>query len=237
LNAVLSRLLFEAALMKLAFGDCVLDLAARQLSRGGEIVALEPKMYQLLEVLIQRRPAVVTNQELDEILWPKTYVARSSLTRLVSELRAALGDTPSDSQLIRTAYKTGYSFCAEVRSAAGSRRGAANIGLVWKGQLLLLSDGEHIAGRGAECSLVIDAATVSRQHARITIQSGIATIEDLGSTNGTHVDGVQISSPTEFTAGAKIALGTAELLVKATNAADPTIKVDSEPGGPLDVRR
>lgn len=39
--------------MKLEFADCILDLAARQLSRGGQIVPLEPKMYQLLEVLIK----------------------------------------------------------------------------------------------------------------------------------------------------------------------------------------
>jgi pSer/pThr/pTyr-binding forkhead associated (FHA) protein len=99
--------------------------------------------------------------------------------------------------------------------------------LVWNGQVLLLPEGEHVAGRDAECSLVIDAATVSRRHARITVQSGIATIEDLGSTNGTHVDGVRISAPTQVAAGSTIALGTTVLLVKATGSAAPTIKIDS----------
>jgi DNA-binding winged helix-turn-helix (wHTH) protein len=221
--------------MKLAFGDCILDLAARQLSRGGEIVTLEPKMYQLLEVLIERRPAVVTNQELDEILWPKSYVVRSSLTRLVSELRTALGDTPSNSQFIRTAYKVGYSFCAEVRSFAAPRRRPANLALLWNGQVLLLPEGEHIAGRGEECSLVIDAGTVSRQHARIKVLSGIATIEDLGSTNGTFVNGARISTATQFTAGSKIGLGTTVLLVKASGAAEPTIRVDPDPVGAVDT--
>ena len=84
--------------MKLTFGDCMLDLAAHHSLRGGKIVPLEPKMYELLAVLIQRRPAVVKNDELDEILWPKVYVARTSLTRLVSELRSVLGDTPRDPQ-------------------------------------------------------------------------------------------------------------------------------------------
>src|SRR6266404_4018531 len=100
--------------MRLKFGDCVLDLRARQLARGEQIVPLEPKMYELLDVLIRRRPAVVTNNELDEFLWPEVYVARTSLTRLVSELRAVLGDTPRDSHIIRTVYKTGYAFCASV---------------------------------------------------------------------------------------------------------------------------
>ena len=73
------------------------EAGARQLERGNSVVPLEPKMYELLEVLIKRRPAVVTNNELDELLWPNVYVARTSLTRLVSELRAVLGDSPRDS--------------------------------------------------------------------------------------------------------------------------------------------
>src|SRR3974390_2801494 len=96
--------------MRLAFADCVLDLAARQLSRAGRGLPLAPKMFELLKVRIQRPPAVVKSEELDEILWPKVYVARTSLTRLVSELRSALGDTPRDSRIIRTVYKSGYAF-------------------------------------------------------------------------------------------------------------------------------
>jgi len=96
--------------MRLKFGDCVLDLRARQLERADKVVPLEPKMYDLLDVLIRRRPAVVTNNELDEFLWPEVYVARTSLTRLVSELRAVLGDTPRDSHIIRTVYKPAMRF-------------------------------------------------------------------------------------------------------------------------------
>src|SRR5580765_6971081 len=107
--------------MRLKFGDCVLDLRARQLERGDKVVPLEPKMYELLEVLIKRRPEVVTNNELDELLWPKVYVARTSLTRLVSELRAVLGDTPRDPRIIRTAYKVGYAFCADVVGLPAAR--------------------------------------------------------------------------------------------------------------------
>src|SRR5262249_11776906 len=80
---------------------------------------------------------------------------------------------------------------------------------------------------GEECALVIDAGTVSRQHARIRVQSGVATIEDLGSTNGTFVNGTRISTATQFTAGSKIALGTTELLVKASGPSAPTIRVDA----------
>jgi len=214
--------------MKLTFGDCVLDLSARQLARGGKIVPLEPKMYQLLEALIKRRGAVVTNGELDEILWPEVYVARTSLTRLVSELRSVLGDTPRDSRIIRTVYKTGYAFCASVTSVSSARHSPTTVELVWNKQLMPLSEGEHIAGRDALCSVVIDATTVSRRHARITVLSGTATIEDLDSTNGTHVNGTRISAPTRLAAGNEIALGTAVLSVRMRDSSALTVKVDSD---------
>jgi DNA-binding winged helix-turn-helix (wHTH) protein len=212
--------------MKIEFGDCILDLAARQLSRGGQIVPLEPKMYQLLEVLIQHRPAVVKNEQLDEILWPNVYVARTSLTRLISELRSVLGDESHDSRIIRTAYKIGYAFCASVTPSGLPAVSSAAISLVWNGQVMPLGEGEHIAGRAPECSLVIDATTVSRHHARITVLSGAATIQDLDSTNGTHVNGTQINSPTPLADGIKVALGTEVLMVRIRNPSAPTVKFE-----------
>jgi DNA-binding winged helix-turn-helix (wHTH) protein len=221
--------------MQLKFGDCVLDLRARQLVRAGKIVPLEPKMYELLEVLITRRGSVVTNNELDEILWPQVYVARTSLTRLVSELRALLGDTPRDSRIIRTVYKTGYSFCAQVAAASSSARAPAVIELLWNKQAMPLTDGEHIAGRDADCSLVIDATTVSRRHARITVLSGKATIEDLESTNGTSVNGVRISAPTRLAAGNEVSLGKEVLRVRLRDQSALTVRVDSDKGTPTKV--
>jgi hypothetical protein len=183
-------------------------------------------MYELLEILIKHRPAVVTNNDLDELLWPHVYVARTSLTRLVSELRSVLGDTPRDSRIVRTVYKTGYAFCANVTSTPSAGAVPAEIEFVWKKQCLPLTDGEHIAGRDADCSLVIDASTVSRRHARITVVSGTATIDDLGSTNGTHVNGARIFAPTRVAPGSEIALGTEVLRVRAHSPSAPTVKVD-----------
>ena len=215
--------------MKFAFGDCVLDLSARQLSRNGRVVPLEPKMFELLEILIKRRPAVVANNELDEILWPKVYVARTSLTRLVSELRAVLGDTPRDSMFIRTAYKTGYAFIGQVVALSRAQPSAsAFIGLIWKEKLLALCEGEQTAGRDEDCELVIDAETVSRRHARITVIAGNATIEDLNSTNGTHVNGKSISGPTAITDGNEVSLGTATLIVRRRDPSKETVKVPDD---------
>jgi len=211
--------------MRLKFGDCVLDLSARQLERQGRTVPLEPKVYELLEVLIKRRPAVVTNNELDELLWPQVYVARTSLTRLVSELRAALGDAPRDSHIIRTAYKTGYAFCADVTELPAARSPPATLEVLWMKQSLPLTDGEHIAGRDAECSLVIEGTTVSRRHARITVAHGAATIEDLDSTNGTHVNGERISAPKRLVPGDEFTLGSEVLRLRLRSVTALTVKV------------
>ena len=222
--------------MRLKFGDCLLDLGARQLERGNKVVPLEPKMYELLEVLIKRRPAVVTNVELDELLWPKVYVARTSLTRLVSELRAVLGDTPRDSRVIRTVYKTGYAFCAEVSTLPAARAAPATIEVLWGRQSLPLADGEHIAGRDADCALLIDGTTVSRRHARITVTAGAATIEDLDSTNGTYVNKTRISAPTRLAPGDEFALGSEVLRVRLRTSSALTIKVDADGAGGRTLR-
>jgi DNA-binding winged helix-turn-helix (wHTH) protein len=212
--------------MRLKFGDCVLDLSARQLERQGQNVPLEPKVYELLEVLIKRRPAVVTNNELDELLWPQVYVARTSLTRLVSELRAALGDASRDSHIIRTVYKTGYAFCADVAALPATRGSPATLEVLWMKQSLPLTDGEHIAGRDADCALAIDGTTVSRRHARITVAHGAATIADLDSTNGTHVNGTRISAPTRLVPGDEFALGSEVLRLRLRSLSALTVKVD-----------
>jgi DNA-binding winged helix-turn-helix (wHTH) protein len=214
--------------MRLRFSDCVLDLRARQLERQGKVVPLEPKVYELLEVLIKRRPSVVTNSELDDLLWPQVYVARTSLTRLVSELRTALGDRPRGSHVIRTVYKAGYAFCAEVTCVRSAATSAATIELVWRKQSLLLTDGEHLAGRDTECALMIDASTVSRRHARITVVSGTATVEDLDSTNGTHVNGTRISGATLLSPGDELSLGSEVLQVRRRNASALTVKVEDD---------
>jgi DNA-binding winged helix-turn-helix (wHTH) protein len=214
--------------MRLQFVDCVLDTRARQLERRGEMVPLEPKMYELLETLIKRRDTVVTNSELDEILWPNVYVARTSLTRLVSELRSVLGDEARESHIIRTVYKTGYSFCAPVTVVTPRGYSPAVIELVWKKQLFALTDGEHIAGRDPECSVIIDANTVSRRHARITVLSKTATVEDLESKNGTHVNGVRITTPTRLQIGCELALGTEVLRLRGRNPSTVTVRVDSD---------
>jgi pSer/pThr/pTyr-binding forkhead associated (FHA) protein len=68
-------------------------------------------------------------------------------------------------------------------------------------------EGANIIGRGTDTSIWIDAPGVSRHHARILIKGDEATIEDLGSKNGTYVAGVRVTAPQRLDDGDQIRLG------------------------------
>src|SRR5688572_31600920 len=68
-------------------------------------------------------------------------------------------------------------------------------------------------GRDPSVDIVLNSPGVSRQHARVTLQGFQYLIEDLGSSNGTFVNGLQISSPTPLRQNDQVALGTTVLLV------------------------
>lgn len=182
--------------------------------RAGKVIPLEPKMFQLLTVLIERRPAVVSNIELDELLWPDVYVARTSLARIVSELRTLIGDSARAGGIIRTVYKAGYAFDAAVATIDRVSAPKIEVSLVWDGQVIPLPAGEHIAGRADDCSVIVDASTVSRRHARITVGPDGVTIEDLASTNGTRINQDPLSQPRKLSHGDRVTLGDELLAVR-----------------------
>ena len=201
--------------MPVAFGGCVLDLETRELRRGGAVVHLPPQAYRLLEILIEQRPRVVTRNELDELLWPKSYVARSSLGRVVAELRDALGDDAHEPQIVRTVHAVGYAFCAEVVQVRAAAKTAVRSVLVWGQKIIELGEGEHTLGRGLDCEVRIDASGVSRNHARIAVTAADTAIIDLGSKNGTWVNGERTSGLTPLKDGDEIVLGTAVLTLRS----------------------
>jgi adenylate cyclase len=70
-----------------------------------------------------------------------------------------------------------------------------------------LREGETLIGRSAACDLVISAATISRQHARVRLQNGRVTVSDAGSTYGTLVEGTPISGEQELAPGDSFVIG------------------------------
>ena len=109
--------------MQVPFGDFVLDLDSRELRRGADTVKLSPKARELLEILAMGRPRAFTKAELQERLWPGTFVVEKNLANLVGEIREALGDNASDQRFIRTVPRYGYAFrdsTSEVQADTGS---------------------------------------------------------------------------------------------------------------------
>jgi len=78
-------------------------------------VPLEAKAFELLCLLLVRRPRVLSKAQIRDVLWPGTSVGETSLPRLVTALRQALGDDAQQSRFIRTAHGFGYAFCGEAR--------------------------------------------------------------------------------------------------------------------------
>ena len=210
----------------MAFGEFVLDLDTRELRRGSTPVPLSPKAFQLFALLVEHRPKAVSKSELQERLWPGTFVVEKNLTNLVAEIRGALDDDASDPRFVRTVHRFGYAFqappAATTAGHAGPARTAARFRVVWAGGRAALRDGEHVIGRDPDLELFLDEASVSRHHARITIAGERATVEDLGSKNGTHVGERRVESATPLADGDIIRVGSVTLTFHAVQALDST---------------
>ena len=104
--------------MTYRFGPFTLDPASYRLLKEGEVVALSPKIIDLLLYLVARPSALVTKDELFRALWPDVAVTDNALTQAVSELRQALGDNSSKPVYVQTVARRGYRFIAPVNAAA-----------------------------------------------------------------------------------------------------------------------
>jgi serine/threonine protein kinase len=82
-----------------------------------------------------------------------------------------------------------------------------------------IEHGEYIIGRDAHCPVVVDADLVSRHHARLTFNAFELVIEDLGSSNGVFIDGVQVQLPTRVRLDQEVQIGSARLFIRLRDAA------------------
>src|SRR5258706_73774 len=74
------------------FGVFEINVADRTLRRDGEVVALTPKVFEVLLMLVRNRERVLEKEELMRVVWADTSVEEANLTQSISMLRKALGE-------------------------------------------------------------------------------------------------------------------------------------------------
>jgi DNA-binding winged helix-turn-helix (wHTH) protein len=188
--------------VRVKFAEWTFDPEARELRRGDEPVHVAPKAFDLLHVLIAGRPRVLSKSELMQRIWPDTFVSEATLAALVGDLREIFGGGARASKVLRTAHGVGYAFCADAAPDGTASTSSLCFRVVLGRREIDVPDGEH---------------------ARLRVSGGRAVIEDLGSKNGTLVDGVAVTGPTELHDGARIGLGSALLLFRAFPSDQSTV--------------
>lgn len=100
------------------FAEFRLDARERRLSRGNQVVRLEPRSFDLLHFLLERAGKLVRKEELISAVWAQSVVTDNALTRCMHQVRAALGDDAEAPRFIETVPGAGYRFIAPVRECA-----------------------------------------------------------------------------------------------------------------------
>jgi DNA-binding winged helix-turn-helix (wHTH) protein len=207
--------------VKLRFDAFVLDTDTRQLFGADGERHLTPKALDLLAFLLENRPNAIAKKDLQDRLWPDTFVTDANLAILIAEIRTALGDSARQPRYIRTVHRFGYAFASAATAvsaaqpAATSRLQSAACWLTSKRQRFPLEPGEHIVGRLPDADIHVDHESVSRRHARVVVTREGATVEDLGSKNGTYVRTDRITAPTALEDRDRVRFGSVSLTFRS----------------------
>jgi DNA-binding winged helix-turn-helix (wHTH) protein/predicted ATPase len=97
-----------------AFAACELDTDTYELRRDGDVVRVEPQVFDVLVYLIEHRDRVVAKEELLDEVWKTRFVTESTLTTRIKEVRRAVGDDGRRQRVVRTVHGRGYRFVADV---------------------------------------------------------------------------------------------------------------------------
>jgi DNA-binding winged helix-turn-helix (wHTH) protein len=212
--------------MHVRFGEFRLDTRTRQLFRDDAEVHLSPKAYELLRRLVDARPTALSKDDLIGALWRETFVSEANLSVLIAEIRSALRDRPSHPRFVRTVHRFGYAFSGQatpvIVSPSAVATGRPTYWLASGTRRIMLSDGENLIGRDPQASVWCDQTGISRLHARILIANGEATIEDLGSKNGTFLGGNRIVEAARLRSGDEIRLASAAFTFRVASPAATT---------------
>jgi TolB-like protein/Flp pilus assembly protein TadD len=102
------------------FADYEIDIARQELRRGGEVVPIEPQVFDLLVHLIQNRDRIVSKDELIDVVWQGRIISEAAFSSRISAVRRAIGDDGQSQVFVRTHHKRGFRFVGEVTADAVS---------------------------------------------------------------------------------------------------------------------
>ena len=91
-----------------------LDVAERRLLHHNSAVALTPKAFDVLALLVEHSGHLVEKDELMNTVWADSFVEEQNIARIVHSLRRALGEDENGNKFIETVAKKGYRFVAKV---------------------------------------------------------------------------------------------------------------------------
>lgn len=206
------------------FEDFTLDPDTRQLLIDGGEVHLSPKAFDLLTLLVMNRARAIAKAELQQRLWPSTFVEETNLATLVAEIRRALRDSAAHPRFIRTVYGFGYRFTGELIvdvPEVHPESPRVKPWLVFERRPIPLLEGANVIGRAADAAIQINSPGISRYHARILVSEDNAMLEDLGSKNGSYVNGALVTTRRLFD-GDEIRLGATALTFRMTSQTSET---------------
>lgn len=213
------------------FAGYELDLTAYALRRAGQTVKLEKLPMEVLSLLVQRAGALVARSEIEAALWGTTvFVDRdAAINTAIRKIRHALRDDAARPRFVETVVGKGYRFVASVESRpAPTHHSPFPRYLVTRGkQEFALESGQTIFGRDPVAEVFIDHPSVSRRHASLSIGADGAVLEDLGSRNGTFLNGRRIEGSVKIDHGAIIGLGPIALTFVVLRAPASTQSVDA----------
>jgi len=202
-------------------GSYSFDTCTRRLEQSGEYIHLTPKAFDLLALLIEAAPRVVSKAELHERLWPGAFVSDATLVGLVKEVRRALVDQRRGA-LIRTVHRVGYAFSGRIEPEGALAAPGVTHWIVQGANRIQLREGTNVIGRDPASAVWVDVAGVSRRHACVTVQGRAATLEDLGSKNGTMRGSDVVTTAVTLRDADRIQVGSVVLVFRSASSGAST---------------
>src|SRR6188472_3591048 len=102
------------------FADFVLDTQRYELRSGGEVIRVEPQVFDVLTQLVSNSDRFVSKEELFDSVWGGRFVSEAALTSRIKAARRALGDDGESQRYIRTVRGRGYQFVGTILAGAES---------------------------------------------------------------------------------------------------------------------